>query len=152
MDCPIQPPSWFNGGGSPVCGVGDLALCNMVFASSVAIAANASGTMTFDVSASNFRQFKPVGMQFTAVNLALSEFEMLGQMECTALNHAGTDYLLGGTMSLFAFGVDGQKALSVQHLPELTPGAQDITLSLNNNGPAMGTTLTTFGWLWGFGR
>ena len=150
--CPITPPAWFDSArsGTAVCGPGDIARYNTVFSASKAVGMGASGTLTFTVNTGTWNRFQPIGMSFLAINLAATQTEYIGGYTCTALTHAGTNYLLGGALNLLSFGVNGQKALSVQHLPELTPGGQNITLTVNNVDSAVDTTL--YGILYGFSR
>ncbi len=150
MDCPVQAPPWFTDPRSGVCGPGDIVQCNMVFQARLsALAGGASAPLTFDVSTSNFNRFQPVGLKFSGVLLADTTVEGIGGIMATAIDFSGTNYLLDVTgLNLTTFGVDGYNALSLFHLPELKPGAQDVIVELTNVTSAV--TIEVFAWMYGF--
>ncbi len=150
LQCPITPPDWYTSQPPGTCGPGDIAQCNMVFqARLTALAGGASGTLTFDVSGSNFNKFQPVGLKFTAVLLSATSVEGIGGVVATAIDFAGTNYLLDEAgMNLTSYGVDARQGLSLFHLPELSPSAQDVTVAVTNVTSAV--TVQLFGWMYGF--
>lgn len=151
MNCIVNPPDWYTGAGSSVCDADTLRQCNMVFPAFVDLAATASGTLTFDVSASNFTRFQPVGAKFEAFDLALSSRSVLGFVIADDISIRDTNYLLSRAgLNLEAYGVNSIWGLSLAHLPELTPGAQDVTSGVTNL--STGTAVRLFGWLYGFGQ
>lgn len=152
LDCPIPVPDWYLDQPPGTCGPGDIAQCNMVFQARLsALAGGADDELTFDVSQSNFNKFQPVGMKFTAVLLADPTEEAIGGVVATAIDFAGTNYLLDEQgMNLTTFGIDSRLALSVFHLPELTPGAQDVVVKVSN--VTSGVTIELFGFLYGFAQ
>ena len=150
MQCPVDAPPWFTDPRTGICGPGDIAQCNMVFQARLAtLAGGATGTLTFDVSTSNFNRFQPVGLKFSAVLLTLTASEGIGGVMATEIDFAGTNYLLDVTgLSLTTFGVDGENALSIFHMPVLKPSAQDVTVAVTNVTSAV--TVQLFGWMYGF--
>lgn len=152
LNCPIPTPDWYTDQPPGSCGPGDIAQCNMVFQARLsALAGGASSTLTFDVSGSNFNRFQPVGLKFTALLLADPSEEGVGGIVATAIDFAGTNYLLDTAgMNLTTFGIDSRLALSMFHLPELTPGAQDVEVQVTNVTSAI--TIELFGFLYGFAQ
>ena len=150
LDCPVTPPTWYT---TPTgeCGPGDIANCNMVFQARLsALVGGTSGQLVFDVSTSNFNKFQPVGLKFTAALLTATDVEGIGGVVATSIDFAGTNYLLDvAGMNLTSYGVDARLALSLFHLPELSPSAQDVTVEVTNVTTA--TTIELFGWMYGFG-
>ena len=149
VPCSVEPPAWFRDGDAMGCGPGSMRQCNAVFASSVAVGMAAAGTLTFDCSASNFQRFKAGGIHFFAANLADTDSDHTRGFTATALTFAGTNYLGGtGALNLAFYGVNQAQALSVVDLPELTPGGQDVTMTVQNVNSA--TNLTLYAWMFGF--
>ena len=151
--CNLTPPSWFTGSPGDACRPGQTRQCNAVFSARVSVASTLSGTLLWDVSASNFQKFKPVGMHFFA-NLpggagVLAFADHTRGFIATALTHAGTNYLGSAVgMNLASYGVNQQQGLSVVDIPELEPGKQDVSLTVTNIDS--GSTLNLFGFLYGY--
>lgn len=151
--CNLTPPPWFTGAPGDRCRPGQSRQCNAVFSARVNVASGAPGTLLWDVSESNFQKFKPVGMHFFAnapgAAGVLAFADHVRGFIATALTHAGTNYLGSSVgMNLATFGVNQQQGLSVVDIPELEPGKQDVSLTVENIDSA--TTLNLFGFLYGY--
>lgn len=150
--CKIDPPDWYTGAGgnNGGCQPGTWLQCNAVFPARVAVAATLGGTLLWDVSASNFQQFQPVGIHFYATDL-VGGFDNTRAFVATDLRFADRNYLGSSAgLSLVSYGVEQQQALSVISLPTLTPGGQDVTMAVVNVDTL--TNLVLFAWMYGWSR
>lgn len=151
--CSIPKPSWYTpqGGNGQVTGAisrAALEQCNGIFTSSSADldSATTTGTLTFDVSASNFTKFVPRGIIFHVANPAGTQLDDLERMVAyTALNYQGVNYKLDANPTPLAlFSVWAFHALSAVEIGELTPGGQDVTIDVSLvQAPSAGTLRVT---------
>lgn len=158
--CKIPPPDWLgpvgNGTVLGVCGVDALKQCNGIFSSNTVdlLIAGPTGTLTFDVSASNFSIFRPRGLRFHVVDiLGVNNDEIDRAVAFTALDYQGTNYKLDGNLTpLSSFSLWADHALSIVELGDLVPGGQDVTVDVSLYSATFVGTLRVMALMYGWAR